>query len=182
MNPFSRILIIGDSNVHRMIDEIAEDKKLGKYNIVYGGGRGFRVSQLDGSHVVKARYSSHVIIICGNNDLSSHGRNVASHPEEVIVNLAAFARVIHSEGAEVAVLGLLSRRDHDKSETLLKKVSHVNLGLRQTVQNLYVGPRGITRKYFAEPDNKDPYHLDEEGRANLRKIIFQIIRDRFLLL
>lgn len=153
-----------------------------QYDISFSGRRGFRASELDGSYVEEARQYSHIIVICGNNDLSPFKSLPARDTEEVILDLGAFARcVARAPGVNVAVVGLLSRSDRYKSkETLLSKVNIVNEGLRSALHSMYVGPRGLTNTNFG-PITGDPCHLNESGRRYLRRIILRVIEKRFRL-
>ena len=178
---FSRILIIGDSNLVRLEPELGEDRKLLRYIIELMARPGFRASFLWANESLFAKQFTHVIIMCGNNDIGVHPRNdfPTETPLGTACRLIAFHNVLREAGLKVAVVGLMFRLDFlEKKQLVLETNEYLKKFLMTNNVNSYVGPRLVQSHYF---DSQDPAHLNERGRRAVRALLLNKIKNRFSL-
>ena len=176
-----RILITGDSNLVRLEVEIDDDPMLQQYNIEYLARPGYRVSFLWANESLFAKQFSHVIIMCGNNDIGVHPRNryPTQTPLETASRLIAFHNVLAEENVEVAVVGLMFRGDFvDRIDLVLETNGYLKKFLLTDRVKSYVGPRHVQAHDF---NRNDPAHLNEQGRRSVRALLLNIIRNKFSL-
>ena len=91
---FSSILIIGDSNVRRIRDEIVNDQLLGEFDITFLAFGGLRSNELRPMFILAAAQYDYVIVARGNDDLTPFRNRSATSPLDVCANLASFANVL----------------------------------------------------------------------------------------
>ena len=175
----TQILIIGDSNLVRLEGDKAYDLELMRFNINYLAYPGYRVSFLWAKEVLYAKKFSHVIILCGNNDIGIHTRKKyeTETPYNTTFKLIAFHKVLVECNVKVAVVGLMHRGDFVAKQYLVNETNeYLKKCLLTSKVNAYVGPRHIQCHDFLQ---HDPAHLNEKGKKSVRALILSIIRNRF---
>ena len=159
-----RILIIGDSNLVRLEPELDGDNMLLHYNIELLARPGYRASFLWANESLIAKQFTHVIIICGNNDIGVHPRNrfPTETPVDTASRLIAFHNVVSEAGVKVVVVGLMFRLDFlNKKHLVLETNEFLKKWLLTKSVDSYVGPRHIqSHDFYAH----DPAHLNARGR------------------
>ena len=142
---------------------------------------GFRASFLWAKEALHAKKFSHVIIMCGNNDIGVHPRNKypTKTPLETACRLIAFHDVLKEAGVNVAVVGLMLRGDFCLKKHLVTETNEcLKRWLLKDQMQSYVGPRHIQFHDFLK---NDPAHLNPQGKKTVRALILNIIRNRFKL-
>ena len=167
---FSSILIIGDSNVRRIRDEIVNDQLLGEFDITFLAFGGLRSNELGPMFSLAAAQYDYVIVACGNNDLAPFRNRPAASPLDVCANLASFANVLKSKGVECVVFGMARRGDSE-----IGIVQETNFLLHSALGNRYV-PCKLKIKHMEETDD---VHFNFNGRRDFLALLLRVIKKRF---
>ena len=175
------MLIVGDSNLVRLEGQIDDDPIIWQYNIEHFARPVYRVSFLWANESLFAKQFSHVILMCGNNDIGVHPRNryPTQTPLETASRLIAFQNLLAEENIEVAVVCLRFRGDFvDRKELVLETIDYLKRFLLIDRVKSYVGSRHVQAHDF---NCNVPAHLNEQGRRSVRVLLLNIIRNRFSL-
>ena len=182
--PPSYTLIIGDSNIVRMQGDFNEKQPgysngLAKYKIDVEARPGFRALFLGWEQAKVALSYTHVIVFCGNNDISKHPKDKFQirSPEATAEDLIIFHDFLWKAGTKCFIVGMMKRKDL-RDENGIERIRATNkiLKARLKSQKTYVGPRTIQSKHFKDWDEA---HLTEEGKFLVRALVLRIIEKRY---
>ena len=178
-----KVLVIGDSNLVRLESDIQCDEFIQQYDVTIDAKPGFRAVFLDGEWSAKTRRGgyTHVIVVCGNNDLSVHPRRKfeRSTPVETALNLVAFHHVLRDNGIKCFVVGMLQRGDLMQEKHLVLETNEILKSyLMSNKDSSYIGPRHIQSKHFRQ---NDLAHLTEEGKFLMRAMLLKVLNSRLLV-
>ena len=159
--------------------DINYDMALMHYDINYMAQPGYRVSFLWAEQSLYAKKFTHVIILCGNNDIGVHPKNKykTETPYDTACRLIAFHNVVAEENVKDAVVGLMHRGDFVGKQHLVNETNeYLKKCLMTSDVSSYVGPRHVQSHDFL---SHDPAHLNEKGKKSVRALILNIIQNRF---
>ena len=175
-------LIIGDSNLLHIQRDIYNDNLLQHHDIDVFAKPGFRALFLE-NHLERALNYTHVIVICGTNDLGKHPRNKnlpARSSEETSQSLINFHNFLWNRNVECYIVGAMNRKDFktpDEKLRIKQTNNLLKLDLMLNEHSTYVAPRTIQEKHFQDGDEA---HLTDEGKFLVRALILRIIEHRYL--
>ena len=171
-------VIVGDSNLVRLGEQIEEDIMLRSFNVKTFCKPGMRAKHLDANDLLYCSKFSHCLIMLGNNDVSQHPTKAWIKPESPIktaARIAGFALRLKSKNVRVKVIGLLSRPDVNYN-----LVKETNYFLMLILGVDYVGPRKIHSSHFIRPGfPRDLAHLNYHGKKRVLSLFLRIIRSRY---
>ena len=172
------IVIVGDSNLVRIQNELENDVVLRRYKITLHCRPGFRAAFLNGEDVVFCANFTHCILLLGNNDISQHPNKPELTPETPLksaARLCGFAKRLQENSVEVKVVGLLNRPD-----TEYEPIQQTNIFLQNFMQTDYVGPRYVRPIHFLKENIPyDLAHLNEDGKKRVLALFLSILTTRF---
>ena len=167
---FSSILLIGDSNIRNLRNDIQVDPLLRQHQIDVLAFGGMRSNELGPNVSLTARQYNHVVVAVGSNDLTEYRDIKAKSPFEIMFNLVSFARCVARYETEVFVVGVWKRRDVESN-----LVEETNKLLFDQLQQKFVPPK-LKNKHF---NSIDTCHLNRNGRLEVLALLNRTISNRF---
>ena len=157
------ILIMGDSNIKHLRNEILCDRFLKQLPVVVDGVSGRRAMDLNVNDVELACQYRYVIIMVGNNDLGKFKHREAEDPTLVACKIIAFQEVLSERGTRVRVIKLLPRKDVEP---------HLIVAANQVLQrhlgrNLFKA----TQMYMKQFDNRGGFHPVYGGKLDIFRFL-----------
>ena len=171
------VVIVGDSNLVRLANDIDEDNLLNKRNVTVRCRPGFRAKHLNSEDVKFCSKFDLCIVMLGNNDLSQHPSKHWITPESPLktaARICGFARVLLDKNVETRVIGLMARPD-----VRYELVQTANSLMQNFMGNLYVGPRKIHASHFRKQNSRDIAHLNFFGKKLVLALFLRILDTRF---
>ena len=161
------LLVIGDSNLRRALPWLEENESVLRYPVTFDhqGGR----TTLDLRFLSeKANQFSHVLVVCGNNDVNK------LTDDQIVHNFKQFMSSL-KKGVEVRIMGFWPRKDHKEefnADTMAfeNPVTRINLRLFKEFKKEYCSPRDMKYEDFLDNDN---CHLNETGKQHLSRFIYR---------
>ena len=167
MNPKrNAILIIGDSNIKHIRNDILNDRYLKQLPIVVDGVSGRRVMDLGEKDLLFAMQFRYVVIMLGNNDLGKFKNRTAVDPKTVALKLVAFQQLLSENCTRVRVIKLLPRKDvrinlFIEANEVLKR----HLG-----RNLFKNTHMYMKQF---DDKKGGFHPVENGKFDILRFLLK---------
>ena len=165
-------VIVGDSNLVRLEDQVYQDELLSKHKITLHCKPGFRAAHLEAEDVVICSQFDCCILFLGNNDISRHPTKRWIFPQpplKTAAGLCGFAKLLMEKGVKVKIVGLLPRPDIS-----YELVKETNWYMQNFCGSSYVRPRKIHHNHFLVPGRRDLAHLNFDGRKRVLSLFLRI--------